>query len=140
MHVQALRYLPETTLLIGINFIIASLVVLTVWLCWLFGAWHTRNNHWFDKRAEFITAAQCDHFMWGVADNSSGAVADDSTPLCLAAFLLWFSPVMLFGVLFFLGLLLVLISRTIVREETGEFAIHVRSTRYAIKLLGFVVG
>ena len=53
---------------------------------------------------------------------------NDGVVVCLAAFLLWASPLMLFGICLFLGLFLILLSRTITHSDAS-------STRYGDSIL-----
>ena len=64
----------QVSFVMGVNFITASIIVLIIWLCWLFGAWSTVNNHWFERREYFAEAAQCSHGEW---DADYVGVADD---------------------------------------------------------------
>ena len=115
----------------GINFVTASLLVLIVWLCWLFGAWSADgdDNHWHANRADFSAEAQCQDSEW----NGGVTTLNDGVVVCLAAFLLWASPLMLFGICLFLGLFLILLSRTITHSDAS-------STRYATKFLAYISG
>ena len=120
----------DVSCVIGINFVTAALIVLVIWLLWLFGAWTTVHNHWFERREHFAALARCQHHEW---DSAGVTTVADGTTICLAAFLLWASPLMLFGICIFLGLFLILLSRTMTHSDAS-------STRYAIKFLVFVVG
>ena len=82
----------QVSCVMGINFVTASLIVMIIWTCWLFGAWTTVDNHWFERRQIFVSAAQCHHREWA---NSTRGTASDGSEICLAAFLLWASPLML---------------------------------------------
>lgn len=104
----------DVSCVMGINFVTSALIVLIIWMCWLFGAWTTVNNHWFENRAYFIEAARCYHSEW--ANETMTTVSDGST-VCLAAFLLWASPLMLFAICIFLGLFLILLSRCVCAEH-----------------------
>ena len=119
----------QVSCVMGINFVTASLIVLIIWLCWLFGAWTTQNNHWFERRSHFLALAQCDDMEWS---NSSRTQVESGEMVCLAAFLLWASPLMLFGICIFLGLFLILLSRTITNADAS-------STKYAVKFLAMIV-
>lgn len=100
---------PEVSCVLGMNFVTSGMVILIVWLCWLFGAWSTSDNHWFENRHIFIDHAQCTNEEWETSYLQSNGV-------CLAAFLLWVSPLMLFGLLLFLGLFMMLLARTVARR------------------------
>ncbi len=93
----------------GVNLVTAAAIVLIIWLCWLFGMWTTVNNHWFERREYFADAARCNHFEW--RNSTVTSVGGGRVQICLGAFLLWASPLMLFGICLFLGLFLILLSR-----------------------------
>lgn len=107
--------------MIGFNFVCASIIILSIWLCWLFGAFDVdgNHNHWEDNRQKFTQQAQCANVDWGL---SAGVLqhSDGQTTLCLAAFLLWASPLFLAGVLLLLGLFLMLLSQTDIMQQGGS--------------------
>jgi len=119
----------EVSCVMGVNFLIVAIVVLIVWMAWLFGVYSGGDdNHWFENRRRFSGYANCAHHEW-----NSGVYQVDGVHVCLAAFLLWASPLMLFGVCLFLGCFLLLLSRTVSNVSRS-------STRFAIRFLSFVVG
>lgn len=128
----------DTTLVIGFNFLCSSIVILLIWLLWLFGVFTpTRsNNHWVQNRHIFTSQAQCHTSDWGL---TAGVYthSDGETKLCLAAFLLWSSPLMLSGVLLFLGVFLMLLSQTEAMQTGGGKGNPMVKTS---KLLGGLVG
>ena len=85
---------------LGTSFLFAAFVCLLVWLLWLFGAINGERQFWFSNRLKFSNAAQCNTTDFEPA----GMVYVDGIPLCTAAFLLWVSPFILFGVPLLLGL------------------------------------
>lgn len=85
----------HVSFVMGVNFVTAAFIVLIIWMCWLFGAWSPASNHWFERRSYFLEAAKCGHSEWS---NSTHTTNTDGTQVCLAAFLLWASPLMLFGI------------------------------------------
>ena len=95
------------TLAISISFAVASLICLVIWCLWLWGVFDGgADNHWFENREVFSDHAQCrSEFL------TSAVEVDDGTTTCLAAFLLWMSPLIVFGVCFFIAAFLVLLAR-----------------------------
>lgn len=92
---------------LGASFLVAGVACLLLWVLWLFGVWDQSYQFWFDNRLKFSQAAQCNTTDFEPA----GKVIVDGIPICTAAFLLWLSPFILFGVLLFLGLFLLLLTR-----------------------------
>ena len=87
---------------LGIAYFVASCACLTIWLLWVYGVWgagNVGNNFWQSNRAEFAADALCNR-----SDSAGKSIASDGTLVCTAAFLLWISPFILFGVLLFISL------------------------------------
>ena len=121
----------EVTYVMSFNFFSAAFIVLATWLLWLGGAWTTSDNHWYQNRARFIDHAQCDAGKatgaWrGGTVRVQDAHGDDE--LCLAAFLLWISPMILFGTCLLLGAFMLLVARSLRHGDRS-------STRVASRLL-----
>jgi len=96
---------------LGLAFFVASLFSLGVWLAWLSGAWGggtNGNNYWYANRAQFAKDALCNATDFDNVDFEVDGtyVLPDGTIICTAAFLLWISPFILFGVLLFIALFL----------------------------------
>ena len=107
---------------LGASFLFASFVCLTVWLLWLFGAFDGERQFWFSNRLKFSEAAGCNTTEF----EAYGKVVVDGVPICTAAFLLWISPFILFGVTLFMGLFLLLLTRMLTAADA-------KSTQFAIK-------
>ena len=116
--------LPPTLQVLGSAFLFSAFVCLLVWVLWLFGAIDGERQFWFSNRLRFSRAAQCNTTDFEAA----GLVEVDGIPICTAAFLLWVSPFILFGVLLFLGLFLLLLTRMLTAADA-------RSTQFAVKFL-----
>jgi hypothetical protein len=112
---------------LGSSFLFAAFVCLLVWVLWLFGAINGERQFWFSNRLKFSRAAQCNTTDFEPAglvevdgnpdpnpdpnpnpnlsqNPNSNPDQVDGIPLCTAAFLLWVSPFILFGVPLLLGL------------------------------------
>ena len=99
---------------VGVAFLLSAFLSLGVWMMWIYGAWGgdaTGNNYWRANRAEFAADALCNATNEGFDFEVSGTyLAEDGTLVCTAAFLLWVSPFILFGVNIFVALFLLILS------------------------------
>jgi len=79
----------------------------------LYGSWDDDNQGWQDNRQYFSDLAKCNNTNdeHGEDKEVAGRTVVDGIVICTAAFLLWVSPFVLFGVLVFLGSFLILMSR-----------------------------
>ena len=128
-HIHAVRGRRLLRLqVLGSSFLFAAFACLLVWMLWLFGAVDGERQFWFSNRQRFSDAAQCNTTDFEAA----GLVTVDGIPICTAAFLLWVSPFILFGVLLFLGLFLLLLTRMLTAADA-------RSTQFAVKLLATAI-
>lgn len=104
----------DVSYILAFNFLVASLAILLLWVLWLFGSWHATNNHWFENRALFSSYAQCN----ATAETGAWAaeayhVTDEhgTAAICLAAFMLWMSPLIVAGFCFALSVFLFLVAQ-----------------------------
>ena len=126
---------------IGCNFVTVSLVCLAVWLAWYFGAfgldpdYPSDTNTWFDdtNRQRFYEDAECGHTAWDSSTVTSETVG--GVAVCLAAWLLVHSPLMLFAVLLFLGVFLLFLSHT-QRASATRFTARLFAGFVAIAVFG----
>jgi len=98
---------------LGTSFLVAAVVCLLLWVLWLYGSWDDDNQGWQDNRQYFSDLAKCNNTNdeHGEDKEVAGRTVVDGIVICTAAFLLWVSPFVLFGVLVFLGSFLILMSR-----------------------------
>uniref|UniRef100_A0A7S2E4A6 Uncharacterized protein n=1 Tax=Haptolina brevifila TaxID=156173 RepID=A0A7S2E4A6_9EUKA len=126
----------DVSYVLGINLIVTAFVVLLVWILWLFGAWTNTENHWYENRKVFGEHAQCN----ATTESGSWYAATHYVPehdafICLAAFLLWVSPLILSAVSFMLGVFTILVGRSMSNRTS-----RASSTRFAVRLALFAVG
>ena len=109
------------------NFCFAGVVVLTVWLAWLFSG----DNQWTTaNQARWSADMRCDER----SDRTDGS------EICLAAFLLYGSPMMLTGACVFLALTLWLLSASLDKRAARSASQNVQVATRALGLAVVMAG
>ena len=112
---------------LGSSFFSAGFVSLAIWMAWVWGVFNggaNGNNFWRQNRAEFAEDALCNSTDFNV---EGAYLTDDGLKICTAAFLLWSSPLILFGCLLFVSLFLCILGHSLDAnpEHSGKQAMRV---------------
>ena len=105
---------------LGAAFVVAAVACLFVWLLWIAGAWTDGDNRWQSVKEEFSELAHCNETDKHGGEQPAGYTVVDGVAICTAAFLLWVSPFIVFGVLLLLGLFLVALARMLRRKGDDD--------------------
>ena len=114
--------LPGVASWLGVALLLTSAYVVVLWALWFSGALHGEAvQYWGSQKAVFAAAAQCNRRDedTGRFTHSGVTTLADGTVVCLAAMILWASPLILAAVLFFLGLFTLLLGRSL-RQSSGS--------------------
>ena len=121
---------------LGAAFVVAAVASLFVWLLWIGGAWTDGDNRWQSVKEEFAALAHCNETDKHGGEQPAGYTVVDGVAICTAAFLLWVSPFIVFGVLLLLGLFLIALARMLRRSVDDPSEIRLLGVAVAVACFG----